>query len=55
MEFLKQLNMKNYVLSAIFLLLFTNSAFSQYFTLAPTCFLSKNNLDYTVVEVPGAK
>ncbi|WP_326983207.1 DUF4468 domain-containing protein [Chryseobacterium sp. MYb264] len=47
--------MKNYILTGIFLLLFTNSAFSQYFTLAPTGFVSKENLDYTVVEVPGAK
>lgn len=32
-----------------------NFYFSHYFTLAPTGFLSKENLDYTVVEVPGAK
>lgn len=37
------------------MLLFTNLAFSQYFTLAPTGFVSKENLDYTVVEVAGAK
>ncbi|HBW79742.1 MAG TPA: hypothetical protein DEF78_05005 [Sphingobacterium sp.] len=47
--------MKNYIITGIFLLLFTNLAFSQYFTLAPTGFVSKENLDYTVVEVPGAK
>jgi hypothetical protein len=47
--------MKNYIITGLFLLLFTNLAFPQYFTLAPTGFVSKENLDYTVVEVPGAK
>ncbi|WP_286709297.1 MULTISPECIES: hypothetical protein [Sphingobacterium] len=47
--------MKNYIITGIFLLLFTNLVFPQYFTLAPTGFVSKENLDYTVVEVPGVK
>lgn len=43
------------IVTGIFMLLFASSAFSQYFTLAPTGFVSKENLDYAVVEVPGAK
>ncbi len=38
----------------IFLLLFTQVASAQYFTLAPEGFLSKEKTDYIVVDVPKA-